>query len=462
MGERVRAFDWSATPVGPIRGWPAHLRAQASLVLAAPFAHVLLWGPELTVVAYNDAYKAFLGSKPEALGRPILDVWAEVWEALAPQIERVLAGETVSMRDARFTLLRGSGPEEAWFDYGFSPVYDEAGRVAGMLHTGVETTARVRAEAAEVESELRWRTFFEAMHEGFVICEIVRDTAGTAVDLRYFAANAAVERLTGLAPERIVGHLASDAVPGLERHWIEAFARVADTGEPLHGEYPVEPLGLWLEISLYRTGPDRVGGLFLNITARRRAEEQQTLLSREVDHRAKNVLAVVRAALRLTRAPDLESYIRLIEGRVSALARAQTLLAEDRWAGADLRTLLHGELAGFLGIQGGSGQQAVVEGPKVALPPGAAQPFAMAIHELSTNAVKYGALSAPGGRVAVTWTLEGRSGGPAPAALGREGWTAGRRPPVPAWLRHAGAGRHGAQPTRRDRRALLGCVRAGV
>ncbi|SDB68805.1 HWE histidine kinase domain-containing protein [Belnapia rosea] len=135
------------------------------------------------------------------------------------------------------------------------------------------------------------------------------------------------------------------------------------------------------------------------------ASERQALLTREVDHRAKNMLAVVQAALRLTRAPDTESFIRAIEGRVAALARAQTLLSADRWAGADLHRVLEGELAAFLGHEA-SGPQARLDGPRLVLPPGAAQPFSMAIHELATNAIKYGALSAPTGRLAITWSLD--------------------------------------------------------
>jgi PAS domain S-box-containing protein len=422
MGARVHAFDWSATPVGPIGGWPPHLCAQASLVLAAPFAHVLLWGPELTVVAYNDAYKAFLGSKPEALGRPILDVWAEVREALAPQFEKVLAGETVHMRDARFTLLRGSGPEEAWFDYGFSPVYDEAGRVVGMLHSGVETTARVQAEARLRESEARWRGLFENMHEGFAHCEIVYGPDGRAEDYRHLEVNDAALRLTGLSRGELLGRRAGEAMPGLERMWTDAFARVVETGEPAHIEHQAAPLGRWFEVIAYRTEPGRFGSLFLDITGRKAAEERQTLLSREVDHRAKNALAVVQAALRLTSAPDLPGYVRAIEGRVAALARAQTLLADDRWAGADLHTLLRGELAAFVE---GDTPRVELRGPPVALPAGAAQPFAMAVHELATNAVKYGALSTPPGRVTVRWDLDG-----APDATLRLRWSETGGPPV--------------------------------
>ncbi|MES2710748.1 MAG: sensor histidine kinase [Pseudomonadota bacterium] len=104
--------------------------------------------------------------------------------------------------------------------------------------------------------------------------------------------------------------------------------------------------------------------------------------------------------LRLTRADDVPSFVRVVEGRVAALARAQTLLAEERWEGATLRAMLEGELAPFL-----AGHRASLDGPPTVLPPGTAQPLAMALHELATNAAKHGALSVPEGRVAVTWRL---------------------------------------------------------
>jgi two-component sensor histidine kinase/putative methionine-R-sulfoxide reductase with GAF domain len=148
--------------------------------------------------------------------------------------------------------------------------------------------------------------------------------------------------------------------------------------------------------------------VLMDVDEEKRAAERQDLLTRELDHRAKNMLAVVQAALRLTRADDMTGFVRAIEGRVAALARAQTLLARDRWAGADLRALLHGELAAFL--DGGSDPRTELRGPVVALPPGAAQPLAMAIHELATNAIKYGSLSAPEGRLAITWRVEDRGG----------------------------------------------------
>jgi two-component sensor histidine kinase len=136
------------------------------------------------------------------------------------------------------------------------------------------------------------------------------------------------------------------------------------------------------------------------------SEAQVRLLAREVDHRAKNALAVVLATLQLTPRSDAASYAKAVEGRVTALARAQTLLSEDRWRGVSLHALLKAELAPFVteGL-GEAGPRADLDGPSVLLPAIAAQPVAMVAHELATNAVKHGALSTPGGRVSVSWWL---------------------------------------------------------
>jgi two-component sensor histidine kinase len=129
---------------------------------------------------------------------------------------------------------------------------------------------------------------------------------------------------------------------------------------------------------------------------------------REVDHRAKNALAVVQAALRLTPREDARSFAEAVEARVGALARVQVLLAEANWRGADLRTLAEGAMAAFLPSAGlmPDAPRAELDGKPVRLAATAAQPVSLVLHELSTNAVKYGALSAHGGVVTLSWRTD--------------------------------------------------------
>jgi two-component sensor histidine kinase/CheY-like chemotaxis protein len=125
-------------------------------------------------------------------------------------------------------------------------------------------------------------------------------------------------------------------------------------------------------------------------------------LAREVDHRAKNALAVVQSIVRLTQATTIENYIEAVEARIFALARAHLLLSESRWRGADLGRLVAEELAPYRTAET---DKITTKGPDVTLEPARAQAVAVALHELSTNAAKYGALSVKAGRVALRWEL---------------------------------------------------------
>jgi two-component sensor histidine kinase/CheY-like chemotaxis protein len=122
-----------------------------------------------------------------------------------------------------------------------------------------------------------------------------------------------------------------------------------------------------------------------------------------VDHRARNALALVQSIVRLTRADNIKSYVGAVEGRIAALARAHTLLAHSRWQGADLARLVDEELAAY---RVGDADKISASGPDVSLDPRTAQALALALHELSTNAAKYGALSVSPGRVQVAWELQ--------------------------------------------------------
>jgi PAS domain S-box-containing protein len=189
-----------------------------------------------------------------------------------------------------------------------------------------------------------------------------------------------------------------------------------------------------------RVGP--ILGVNVDITARKEAEERQLLLMREVDHRAKNALAVVQAVLRLTRAETMPEFARAVEGRVAALARAQTLLTESRRTGADFQAMLRGELAPFAGK--GSGAQVLLDGPLVLLAPLTAQPLSMALHELATNAAKHGSLSVPGGTLALSWRED------RPGARLRLRWEESGGPLVAGPPRRRGFGSRVIENTVRD------------
>ncbi len=144
----------------------------------------------------------------------------------------------------------------------------------------------------------------------------------------------------------------------------------------------------------------RISGVTIDITDRKEAEERQNLLAREVDHRARNALAVIQSIIRLTRAKSVDDYVAAIEGRIKALARAHTLLSDSRWHGADLATLVAEELAPYR-----TGDKVTIEGPDISLQPSTAQGLALALHELATNAAKHGALSSVKGKVNLSWQL---------------------------------------------------------
>ena len=145
----------------------------------------------------------------------------------------------------------------------------------------------------------------------------------------------------------------------------------------------------------------RISGVTVDVTERKEAEERLVLLAREVDHRARNALAIIQSIIRLTHAKSVDDYVASVEGRIRALARAHTLLSDSRWLGADIGTLALEELAPYR-----VGGRIWISGPDVSLQPATAQGLALALHELATNAVKHGALSAPSGRLSVTWKFQ--------------------------------------------------------
>lgn len=168
MAARVAAHPWEATPLGPRERWPQALRTLVDTILAAPVPYVLGWGPQLTCL-YNDACRPLLGRKPEALGRPFLDVWWEAEDVISPLIDDVWQGGSAMFEDFRFVLQRSGKPDDAYFDFSFSPIYDADGAVAGLLNMAVETTRRVNSDRQRRESERRLAAVLEQMPVGVAI-----------------------------------------------------------------------------------------------------------------------------------------------------------------------------------------------------------------------------------------------------------------------------------------------------
>lgn len=166
--------------------------------------------------------------------------------------------------------------------------------------------------------------------------------------------------------------------PGITRHWLTGFYPIFDDDDE------VEAVGAWV----------------VEISERKAAQERETLLAREVDHRAKNLLAVVQSIVQLTSGDDGPELKRSVTGRIQALARAHSLLSDSRWDGVALDNLVAEELAPF---SSRNSTQVTIDGPPLTLRPAAAQSLALVLHELATNAAKYGALSEPQGRVCVEW-----------------------------------------------------------
>jgi signal transduction histidine kinase len=145
MATRMRAFDWAATPLGPVHTWPQSLRTAVRIVLTSRFAMWMGWGPDLTFF-YNDAYaRMTLGKKhPWALGRTAREVWAEIWRDIGPRIERVIETGTATWDEGLLLFLERSGyVEETYHTFSYSPLTDDATTVAGMLCVVTEETDRV-------------------------------------------------------------------------------------------------------------------------------------------------------------------------------------------------------------------------------------------------------------------------------------------------------------------------------
>jgi PAS domain S-box-containing protein len=215
--------------------------------------------------------------------------------------------------------------------------------------------------------------------------------------------------------ERIYGHTAAEAIgqpitivipENRQDEESEILARIGrgeriDHFETVRQRADGSLIVVSLTVSPVKNAEGKIVGaskIARDITEQKRDQERIATLAREAEHRSKNVLATVQAAVNLTRAETSEDLKKAIEGRIQALANVHSLFVESRWIGADLSAIAAQELGPY-SVQGRVG----IKGPAVLLEPNTAQAFAVSFHELATNAAKYGSLSENRGQVGLEW-----------------------------------------------------------
>ena len=436
MARRIREFDWSAHPFGPPDGWPQALRSALGICLNSAFPTAIYWGPELRLL-YNDAWAPIPGPRhPAALGAPAQEVWADIWHVIEPQFLHLIeTGEGLFVEDQLLPMRRYGYPEETYWNYSFTPIRGADGAIAGVFNSGSETTDTVaqrresgflltlsdrlrecstREDARSVllaaigehlgAGRVGFREFDRV--DGDMTVSGVWNGPGVAEDdraigyhdlgpeiARLMAAGEILRLDTTDLPEgaalRELGWGASLAVPWIEAGYLSAILYIHKS-EPHH----------WTdrEVSTVRHALERAMAQFEKLDTLGR----ERVMMREIDHRARNLLAVATSIARLADGDTVEEYRAKLLDRFSALAKTHTLLSGRRWTDLTFDRLLREELAPYASADA---ERVALSGPEVTVDPETAQALAMALHELATNAAKYGGLGRPEGRLTVGWEL---------------------------------------------------------
>ncbi len=407
---------------------------------ASPNPYVLV-APDLTIVTMNEAYLATtMRDRGDLVGRPMFDAFpsdpeSESHKALQNSFDRVLrTRERDELALIRYDIAQPSGDlEERYWSATHTPLLI-AGEVAYILQHTVDVTElqQLRTFAAEAghyardevgvfqrahavqeanqslaQETRRLRTLFEQA-PGFIAV-----IAGP--ELRFQFANAAYRRLVG--GRDVVGKTVAEALPEVvDQGFVTLLEQVQRTGEAYIGRGvsvmleaesggPLEERFLDFIYQPISIGSD-ITGVFVqghDVTEQRRAEEHQRLLIHELNHRVKNTLSIVQALAmqsfndRIEPAVARESF----DARLNALSAAHNLLTMENWESAGLFETIEASVAATAGA---NAKRVAIHGPDILLAPQTAVSLAMAIHELCTNAIKYGALSKETGTVDVRWT----------------------------------------------------------
>ena len=228
--------------------------------------------------------------------------------------------------------------------------------------------------------------------------------------------NRGAEQIFGYRPQEVIGKPVTILIPADHPNEEPEILERIRRGERINHYETIRvrkdgaPLNISLTVSPVRDSTGKIVGaskIARDITERnqietdrRRTEAQNAILAREAEHRAKNILMAVQATVQLTQAENVADFKSAIQGRIQALANVNALFVESRWLGAELHDLVTKELSPY---RRSDGKRVGIEGPALLLEPNAAQTIAVILHELATNAAKYGALSVEDGRILIAW-----------------------------------------------------------
>ncbi len=384
----------------------------------APALAVVLRGPDHIFDYANPGYRQLMGGR-ELEGKPLREAVPELegqgFFELLDEVYRT--GKPFEGREIRIQLLQGDGGplKEGYFDFVYQPIVDSQGEVIGIFAQGTDITDRVHMEGKLRASEARFADIFSQVTVGI---------AQTDINGRFVLVNDRQCEILGRSRDELLNMTMLEVThPGDRAGNVILFRRLAETGEPfvIEKRY-MRPDGsaVWVRNNVSgQRGPDGkvryITAVVVDINDFKVAEARQRLLINELNHRVKNTLATVQSlAAQAARAEDPRAGHAAFVDRLMALSRAHDVLTSEQWVGAELAAAARVALEPF---GGDDGDRFRLRGPAVRLAPQEALALSMALHELATNAAKYGSLSVAGGHVELTWDVSDERDPERPARL---------------------------------------------